>query len=94
MEEGQKATEASRKMPFDDSTPMPFGKYGPEKARLKLGKTPPGYLLWLWDQGLHLEVKQDSDRGRLADYIKSSYNDLQRECDHRSTIGRDGRPVS
>jgi uncharacterized protein (DUF3820 family) len=51
----------------DDSSIMPFGKY----KGTALEKIPEAYLVWLWnDTDLRDALRDDTDRGALARYVK------------------------
>lgn len=54
-----------------DQSPMPFGKY---KGRL-MQYVEPGYLLWLWDNGVHEQPQK-----AIHKYIKTSWKALLQEC--------------
>jgi uncharacterized protein (DUF3820 family) len=54
-------------MPYNDNTPMPFGKY----AGKPMANVPAPYLLWLYNKGCdHAEVKA---------YIIANLNCLNKE---------------
>jgi uncharacterized protein (DUF3820 family) len=52
---------------YDDTTPMPFGKYRGEP----LSMVPASYLLWWWD-----ETGYSQTTDPLHDYVKLALNDL------------------
>lgn len=70
-----------------DQSPMPFGKYGPHGAGLKMQQVPARYLLWLWNYGLAPggSSPQDSrpeleeDRSAVREYIRENMSALQQE---------------
>lgn len=62
-----------------DTSPMPFGKYGPDKGNPRLMQDVPAwYLHWLWCNGL--EHDQESN---VAAYIRKNLDTLKDESRDR-----------
>ena len=61
-----------------DTSPMPFGKYGPKpKGTGQLMQdVPASYLNWLWHDGL----KEDK-QSEVAEYIRKNLSVLETEFD-------------
>lgn len=55
-----------------DQSPMPFGKHKDDPMEA----VPAGYLLWLWDNGLHRKTGVCP----VAQYIEENWNALTKEA--------------
>ena len=60
---------------LEDADIMPFGKYN----GTRLEEVPAKYLLWLWNNGLKNDLKEDDDKGSVSRYIKNSMSALKEE---------------
>lgn len=56
---------------MDDNTPMPFGIH---KGK-KLANVPPKYLIWLYETGMH---------GQLKEYIEDNLDVLKKQVDYEN----------
>jgi len=69
--------ENTKPIPLSDTSPMPFGKYGPKpkgEGRI-MRDVPASYLFWLWTEG----GKERAQNDLVADYIRANLATLKEE---------------
>ena len=63
---------------MSDDDLMPFGKHRGER----MDAVPAGYLLWLWNAGLHKDDTRWMNQSQIAvaGYIRKNFHALETEC--------------